>query len=237
MPLLKSAQVPTSIAPFSLASIEAQAKGMLRAAQTKAGELLTVAQSEAEMLKREGHATGLAEGKKQGLAEGLEAGKKSGHEQALAEFREKFTTAVAALSKAAQQFDASRGEMNANGQRSLIELAAAIARRVTKRQAMLDPAVLSANLQGAMKLVSHWTDVRIAVHPNQMATLQAEMPNLKMSWPQLQHVQLIEDKTLAIGGCRVFTVNGMVDGDLDSQLDRVIEQLLPLDTAALETKV
>jgi hypothetical protein len=29
----------------------------------------------------------------------------------------------------------------------------------------------------------------------------------------------------------------MVDGDLDSQLDRVIEQLLPLDTAALETKV
>jgi flagellar assembly protein FliH len=227
MPVIKSNQVPTSVAPFSLASIEAHAAGIIQRAKQKAEQLLLAAQAEADQLKSTASAEGQAEGKRAGLADGLAQGKKSGHDQALAEHREKFTAAITALSRAAVEFETARGRLEAEGLRSVIELAAAIARRVAKRQAELDGQVLLANLHGAMKLVCHSADVRVAVHPKQLQTLRDELPNLKMAWPQLKHVELIEDPALSAGGCRLFTANGAIDGDLDAQLDRVIEQVLP----------
>jgi flagellar biosynthesis/type III secretory pathway protein FliH len=75
--------------------------------------------------------------------------------------------------------------------------------------------------------VCHWQDVRIALRSEQMQTVREEMPNLSQSWPQLKHVEWVEDNTLTAGGCRIFTAGGGVDGDLEAQLDRVIEQVLP----------
>jgi flagellar assembly protein FliH len=227
MPLIKSANVPTSVTPFSMANIEAHAKTILIRARKKAEGLLVAAQVEAEALKKEARAQGIAEGKRDGLVQGTAEGKKSGHDQALAEHREKFTAATATLLKLVGQLEASRGDLEAQALRSVIELSASIARRVTKRQALIEPQVLLANLAGAMKLVSHLNDIRIAVHPSQMQTLRDELPNIRAAWPQLKHVELIEDAKLSPGGCRIFTAHGAVDGDLDSQLDRVVDQLLP----------
>jgi flagellar assembly protein FliH len=227
MPLIKSESVPASIAPFSMVNIENQARSLLARAQRKAEELLTAAQGEADSLKKAAYAQGLADGKRDGLAQGTAEGKKSGHDKALAEHREKFTAATAALTAAAVQFDAHRGELESGGLRAVIELAAAIAHRVTKRQAILDPQVLIENLNGAMKLVAHAADVRIAVRPTELETIKNELPNLKANWPQLSHVELLGDEKLGPGGCRLFTANGAVDGDLDGQLDRIIEELLP----------
>ena len=227
MPLIKRANVPTSIVPFSMVNIETQARSLLGRAQRKADELLAAAQAEAESMKKAAYAQGLADGRRDGTSQGMAEGKKAAHAQALTEHREKFTTAAAAMNKAAEQFDVQRGELEAGGLRAVIELAAAIARRVTKRQAMLDPAVLMENLKGAMQRVTHAADVRIALRPADLATVKAELPALKVAWPQLSHVELIEDAALGAGGCRILTASGAVDGDLDGQLDRIIEQLLP----------
>jgi len=227
MPLIKAQNVPSSIAPFSLANIEAYAAAMLTRSRQQADQLLAAAQTESEQLKRDAVADGLAEGRKKGLAQGMDEGKKTGHDQALAEHRQKLSAAVTALTQACAQFETSRGRLHAEGLGSVIELAAAIARRVAKRQAELNRDVLLANLTGAMKLVCHWADVRIAVSPRELATLREELPNLQVVWPQLKHVELIEDAGLSAGGCRIFTANGAIDGDLDTQLDRVIELVLP----------
>jgi flagellar biosynthesis/type III secretory pathway protein FliH len=48
-----------------------------------------------------------------------------------------------------------------------------------------------------------------------------------MAWPQLKHIEIVHDASIAPGGCRIFTARGQVDGDLDTQLDRVIGELLP----------
>jgi flagellar biosynthesis/type III secretory pathway protein FliH len=53
------------------------------------------------------------------------------------------------------------------------------------------------------------------------------LPLLRLEWPSLRHVELVEDATLSPGGCRVFTRGGRIDADLDEQLDRVIDELLP----------
>ena len=227
MALIKANHAPRSLQPFSMADVEAAAKRVLLRARQQAEQLLLDAQNEAEALKEQAKVEGLREGLEQGQAEGLRQGQEAGHAQALAEHREQFTQTIAALAAAAAELDAGRQRLEADGLREVVQLAAAIARRVTKRQGLIDEEVLAANVTEAMRLVIHAADVQIAVHPDQRATLEAALPRLRTEWPSLKHVELVDDAALSPGGCRLFARGGQVDASLDAQLDRVIAELLP----------
>lgn len=231
MPVIKSENAPASAVPFSMADIEKAAKMILIRARQQADALLSAAQAAAqaqgEALRKEMHAKGLAEGRAQGHAEGYEEGIRQGHDQALAEHQQRLTELHGMLMEALGQIEANRREMEASALREIIELAVAIGRRVTKRQCMIDPGVLEANLAETMRLVVHKADLRIAINPAQRAVLEDALPRLGLQWPALEHAKLVEDETVAMGGCRVMTAHGEIDADIDGQLDRVIAELLP----------
>jgi flagellar assembly protein FliH len=227
MGLIKSSEAPLSMVPFSMADIERTAKSILLRAQSQAEQLLAAAQAEAESLKQQATAQGLAEGRRDGTAQGLAQGKQAGQQQALAEHRAQLEKAVAALNAAAAALEQSRDQLESAGLIEVVQLALAVARRVTKRQAVIDPQVLTANLGDAMKLAVKSADIRIAIHPSQRATLDAALPQLKLQWPNLDHVQIVEDQYLHPGGCRVFTPQGRISADLDEQLERIAGELLP----------
>lgn len=232
MGLIKSSHAPASLCAFSLADIERQAKAILLRARQRADQLLAAAQAQAEKLKQQATAQGLAEGRQAGTAQGFEQGKYDGQQQALNESRAQLQATMQALSGALAALDAGRADLEASALVEVVELAIAIARRVTKRQALIDPAILAANLREAMKLVVKSADVRVAIHPAQRQTLDAALPKLQMQWPNLAHVQVIDDPSLTPGGCRIVTAQGQIDADLDAQLDRVAAELLPLSATA-----
>jgi flagellar assembly protein FliH len=219
-------------APFSMSDIEEQARALLVRARQESERLIAAARVQADHIKRVAHAEGIVAGRKEGLEKGHAEGLKNGHEQALAEHRAALTQVVAALTAATGALEAARGELEAVALREVAELAVAVGRRVTKRQAAVEPDVLSANLVEAMKLVVHTADVRIAVNPAQKATLQDSLPRLRLQWPQLAHVELVEDRNLAPGGCRIFTAHGEINADIDAQLDRVIADVIPPEARA-----
>jgi flagellar assembly protein FliH len=227
VPLIKSANFPTQTSAFSMKDIENHAKTLILRARQQADQLLTEAQKQAEQFKRQAAEQGHREGYARGLQEGTAAGKKSGHDQALTENRTQLTQLIQSLSRTLEQIEQQRHEMETEATLDVVALATAIARRVIKRQVDIDPAVLTANLTEAMKLVVHAADLRVAVHPSQKQTLLNELPNLKMQWPSLEHVELIEDASLSPGGCRVQSRQGVINADLEEQLDRVMANLLP----------
>ncbi len=227
MGLIKSANLPASLSPFSMRDIETQAQAMLARARHQAEALLAAAQTEAEELKQAAYAQALADGHRAGVKEGTEQGIAMGRDAALAEQRDRLTEILASLSTAVTDLDARRIQLESAALEEVVGLAIAVARRVTKRQGMLDPQVLIENLQAAMKLVVRCADVRVAIHPTQRQTLEDVLPRLRLQWPQLKHIELIDDPSLAPGGCRIFTAHGQVDGDLAGQLDRVVADLLP----------
>jgi flagellar assembly protein FliH len=227
MAVIKSSNVPTTTSPFSLRDVENHAKAMLVRAREQAEALLAAAQQEGDVIRGQAYDEGLAEGRRDGRKQGELEGTKAGAQQALSEHQEQLATLVAALSSAAVEFDASRRELETAGLSEVVALSAAVARRVTKRQGAIDPDVLAENLKQAMKLVCHAADVRVAIHPKQKQVLEDTLPRLRMAWPQLKHLEIVADTSIAPGGCRIFTARGQVDGDLDAQLDRVINELLP----------
>lgn len=230
MGLIKAGQTPSALAMFSMKDIEEQARILLLRARKQADMVLAEARQQAEQLKNQAAAEGSRQGRQEGLAAGIEQGRQSGHDQALSEHRDGLTQALAALTAAAEQIEQSRRQLEAQALTEVVELAIAIARRIAHRQGELYPQVLEQNLQEAMKLVIHAADVRIAIHPGQKSTLADALPRLQLQWPQLRHIEMIEDPDLLPGGCRIFTTHGMVDADLNSQLDRIVADLLPRPT-------
>jgi flagellar assembly protein FliH len=211
-----------------MADIERHAKSLLVAARVRAEHLILAAQQEAEDLKRAAHAQALVDGKKEGIAQGLAEGRAAGREEALNEQRQELSSVLASLTDAAQQLNASRIHLESEAKTAVVQLAIAIADRVTKRMGQLDPTVAEANIDEALRLVVQSADVRIAVHPSQKQTLDNLLPRLRAKWPNLKHVDLIADGTLTPGGCRLFSAGGgQIDADLDLQLNRIAKELLP----------
>jgi flagellar assembly protein FliH len=201
---------------FSIKDAEEQAKELLATARTQAGGVTDAARAE-----------GLEHGRREGYEAGLAQGQAEGREQALAEYREQMSAAAEALSRAQAEFEAAQQEFRGHVLRDCVDLALAVARRITRLQAQFDPQVLSANLEQAVKLVVGSRCFRIAFHPHDRAAMDAALDQLKVSYSSLDTVRLIEDATLSRGGCRIYTESGLIDADIDSQLDRLIEQIRP----------
>jgi flagellar assembly protein FliH len=227
MGVIKADKLPTSISPFSLRDVENEARGILARARRQAGQLLAAAQVEGERLKKESHAQGLIEGRREGNVAGLEAGRLAGRNEALAAQSEAFRQTLAALTASVTALEAQRGSLQAAGLVELVKLSVAVARRVTKRQGLIEPQVLETNLTELMNFVAHAADIRIAVHPRQNQTLKSILPALQVQWPNLKHVEVIDDPSIAPGGCRVYSEQGFVDADLDAQINRIVDDLLP----------
>ncbi len=235
MALIKSQQAPAGLSPFSMKDIENQARDLLLRARSRAEQLLAGAQAEAQRLKAEAIVEGRAQGKTEGIAAGLDEGRKNGQAAALAEHREQFAAALEALSGAAARLEESRQMLESEALRDVVELAIAIARRITKRQGLVDPATLAANVEEALRLVLHSHEVRIAIHPAQRQTLLRALPAIQAKWPQFKHIEMVDDEAIAPGGCRLSTNQGSVDADLETQLDRVVADLMPVPASSSET--
>jgi len=228
MPVIKAEQSPIqNLNVFSMADIEKHAKAIVIAAKVRAERFIHAAQQEAEELKRKAHAEALVEGKKAGLAQGIEEGKKLGREDALNEQRQQLAGLVTTLTQTVQELETARQKLQSDAQQAVVALAIAIAERVTKRQGLLDPIVAQNNVEEALRLVVHSVDVRIALHPSQKAALAEVLPRIQAKMPNLKHVDIIADGTLEPGGCRVFSGSGQIDGDLQLQLDRIAQELVP----------
>ena len=248
MPLIKHNHAPATAA-FSMRDIEEQASALVRRSRAAAEQVLAAAQRDAEQLRKQavedgraaGYAAGLARGMSEGRAEGLKRATDEGHAAGraagLAEVGPQLSAVHAALSAALSQIDNNRRDLDQAATAEVVQLALAVGRKVTKRQAAIDPAVLTANLADAVRLAVRAADIRIVIHPDQRQTIEQELPRLKLDWPSLSHVELIDDPLIALGGCRVLTrTGGEVDARIDTQLDRIVAELLPTQSDERRTQ-
>ena len=227
MPLIKSANTPSAITPFSMTDIAKQAAAVMARAQKRADAMLEEAQKAGEELKAAAHAEGRVQGHRAGIAAGLSEGRRAGHDEAIQQHGDALTAVVGSLTTAVQEIDQRRREFEAGVLREVVELALQIAGRLTKREGRFDPTVLERNLGESLKLVVGMHKLRVAIHPDQKDALSDALPRLKLEFPTLEHAELVADESIAPGGCRVLTRQGMIDATLDEQLNRIAADLFP----------
>ena len=219
MAVIRKKHVYRSIEPslFQMPDPEEQAKRTVEAARVEAQTVTAAARAD-----------GFEEGKREGYEAGLREGHAAGMETALAEHSAGLIGAAEALKQAAGRFEEARSQFTREALVDCVELALAVAKRVTKRQSLVDPQVLSANLEQAMKMVIGCTRLRIALHPDDRATITQALEKLRFSNAAVETAQIVDDPGVARGGCRIETEHGTVDADIDAQLNRLIDQLMPI---------
>lgn len=234
MGLIKSSNLRSQPGAFSLADVEKRAEMLVEQARARADQLLAEARQQAQEIARVAAAAAEADARKKGFEAGLAEGRKKGEQQALAEHRAKLEAAAKAFAAAAQTVDSQLGTVIEQARIGLLELSVAIARRVVRRLGAFDAAVVEETFVQAIDLLQQKSRAQVRVHPTQVDQIEQLLPQLKVKWPALLHVEVVADSSILPGGCVVSGGSGRIDADLDSQVDRIAQILVPDRPVAAE---
>lgn len=162
---------------------------------------LAAVQQQAEQLVREAHAAGLREGEV------------AGRRGAAAELQ----PAIDRLARAVDEIGGLRSRLRAEAEADLVQLSLAIARRVLRREIVIDPEALHGLILGALEKLSGQEIARVRVHPSH-AALVAESLRLNSTGAK---VEVIPDPGREVGSVVFETPRGNLDASVESQLQEI----------------
>jgi flagellar assembly protein FliH len=126
-----------------------------------------------------------------------------------------------------------RSEMIQKTERQLVQLAVAIARRITLREMTIDRTVLSAMARVALDRLGESASATIRLHPDDYKAITlTEDPDARTG-----AVCVVADPAIVRGGCVVQSDFGLIDIGLEAQLTEVSTALLGEDSVVLEEVV
>ena len=200
---------------FHLQDLEQRSELFLAQVRQQAANILTQAQAQAEALRQQTI--------KNAKAESLEAVR--------AEMRgetEKRLAAVEpfmrqALTQLQQELAAWRMEWETRS----VGMAVEIARRICRRELSAQPEIVLQQIEAALQLASPDDSIELRVHPHDLETMEPAIRALVSRLSSLSRTTVIGDPQIAAGGCVLRTKYGQIDAQIESQLARIEEELLP----------
>lgn len=206
---------------FSFADLERQGREIIARAEAEAHRLRAQAerqtQVELDARRRAAHERGLAEGRAAGLAQ-IRA---EAREAALAQAGTALADLTRSLQSALAEYDRRRHALLAQAEAGLVNLAMAIARRVCRLQVRSSPEPARAAARALLELVAHRDDLELRVNPAEHDALRDVAAEFAQAADGLTHVRVVADPHVVAGGCVLRTRDGIIDADVERQLDRV----------------
>ena len=176
------------------------------------------------------HEEAKLEGHKKGHEQGLNEGRKKGHEQGLEEARKDFaknsSSALKVLKDALQEYDQMKTKLLWQAEQGAVELVVKICEKVIKRSVEKNPDMTVDNLKGALDMVTQRCNLIVKVNPADMDHLKEMVDNDEAVFGKYENINIEADKEVSTGGCRVLTENGEIDAQLDTQLNKIAEELV-----------
>ena len=164
----------------------------------------------------------------------LEEARREGIDLARREAREEAARTIAAetavlaetLRAAAAGVEGQRAALAAEAERDLVRLALAVAERIVKAAVALGRPVAEESLRRAVEATARRRELRVAIHPDDLARIEAYLPALRRDLSDLESIALEADPSVGRGGAIVRTREGSVDATVAAQLDQIERGLL-----------
>ncbi|HZW07179.1 MAG TPA: FliH/SctL family protein [Phycisphaerales bacterium] len=222
---------------LDLGDLRRQGQRLLDAARAEAVRIEQEAQEDRATIIAGADKVGHDQGFARGLEEGRAAGIEQGTQQALAAVAPEVQRLNAGWAAALDGFLQVRERFLAEGQQDVVRLAAMIASKVCKRQIELDASIVAVQMAEVLSLVLRPTRLQVACHPDDRPLLTRALPLLTQRTQHNVDVELVDDPSLARGSCvaRLAGGGGQIDASIDTQLQRIVDALLP-PAAAGETE-
>jgi flagellar assembly protein FliH len=158
-------------------------------------------QQQSEQRAREAYAAGMREGETVGRKRGA------------AELQ----PVIDRLARSIEEIGGMRARLRAEAEADLIQLALAIARRVLRRELVIDPAALHGLVLGALEKLGGQEISRVRVHPSHVGLITESLRQNSAS----AKVEVIADPSRDLGAVIFETPRGNLDASVDSQLQEI----------------
>ncbi|MCB9848432.1 MAG: hypothetical protein H6814_08470 [Phycisphaeraceae bacterium] len=212
---------------LDLGDLQRQGEAIIERARREADEILENARLQRDRLLKGASEYGRTEGYAQGRLEGLEEGRAEGRAEALAQRAPEFAELYDRWREAIGKFESERMLLLHSAHDAVLDFAVEFARKVTKRSVELDRNAAAAQLKAALALLLRPSRVVIVVRPDDRSMIDDALPELLSGFDEIEHAELLTDGSLAPGSCVVRSGDEEVSADIDLQIGRLVEAVLP----------
>ena len=195
---------------FNFEDMSLQADRYWGKVRGEAAKIVAKAQQEAEAIRKNAE------------AEGRQAAAKAIEEMV----RKQLAEVVPALKQASRNIGDARHACLAHWEGAAVRLAAAIAKRLVRRELQKQPEIALDLIREAMELAAGSTQLRILLNPADAQALSDQVQTLVKEMSPHVEAEIAADAGITPGGCRVETRFGVIDQQFEAQLQRIEEELL-----------
>jgi flagellar assembly protein FliH len=185
----------------------------LQKVRTEAAAIIKQARDEAAKVK----ATAMEEGKKAAIA-AAEVTLRTRIDQQL-------QTLLPTLTQAVQQVQQSRLAWQRHWEEHALRLAIGIAEKITRHQIAQQPEITLELIREGLELAHGQERITVRMNPADHAALGDRVLKVSQPLAQLGKVQVVPDPQITAGGCRIETEFGNVDQRIETQLNRIAQEL------------
>lgn len=200
-------------ATFNFDDMNRQGERYVAEVHARARQVVAQAEAEAAAVRRRAEEEGRAAAEKQFAA------------RVEARVAERMKALTPALQDLVAQLAQAREAWLAHWEQAAVKLAAGIAERIIRRELARHPEISQDWLREALQLAGGSPELRIALHPGDLAALGPQAESLARELARVGQAQVLADPQVSPGGCRIDTQFGAIDQRLETQLARIIEEL------------
>jgi flagellar assembly protein FliH len=198
---------------YDLTDMAAQADNYLGTVRGQAAEIVEQAKREAESIRQQAEAAG-----------------KRAAEQAIERIldekvAQQMKTLTPALQAAVRQVEDAKQAWLKHWEGCAVELAVKIAGRLVRGELERRPEISGAWIRESLQLAAGSGDVTIRLNPADQETLARQAQQLAAVFAPLAKLTIAADEAITLGGCRLITEFGSIDQQLETQLERVKQEL------------
>jgi flagellar biosynthesis/type III secretory pathway protein FliH len=213
---------------LDLGDLRAQAAAIRRRAEEEAQRIAREAKEERERIVAGAREEGFERGRAEGLEQGLREGREAGRREALEQNTERIEALTNAWEAALGDFERSRDALRRDAREDVLRLALRLSEKVAKRAIEVDERAASRQVEAALEMALASERMTIRIHPEDRVAIEADLPAIAARVGGGSEATLVEDASLPRGSCVVRTERGEVDGNIDHQIARLVDALLPL---------
>ncbi|MEA2267914.1 MAG: flagellar assembly protein FliH [bacterium] len=176
--------------------------------------VVAAARAEADAIREEARAEGLAIGRAEGAAAAVE------------EARVHLQPAAQALREAAEGVARLQAEAVDGTERRAVELALELASKIVAGTIEVEPDRVLDAVRGALRCLVERERIHVLVHPDDLASVREAMAGLAGELGGIEHVEVQEERRIARGGALVRTTDAEIDASVQTKLERAREVVM-----------
>ena len=224
--VIKAGQLQ-SVQPASLNTTDAmeEMQQRLDAAKGEVEKFRSAALSDVDKVRQQAHQQGFQQGYQDGLTKGrqeAEAQHRAALEQELAQ---RLATLNAALGSVVQKLHEARDQWLAEWERGALDLACDVAARILRQNNVQPSESARKVLNEVLALIGRCPRVTVTLHPDDADSLELDSAAWSNVVRAIGEVEVVRDPKMTPGGCRVDSEFGSIDASLETQLDRIHQEL------------